>query len=342
MRGCGLRIEEALAVERKDFRDNGTILRVCQQATRDGRDAVPLKKRKRGEHRDIPVPTWLWDTVKDLPDGPLMPGNGDRAYQLYGTVYERFTSAAEIAGFRRVHAAFAASRVRVRDAGKGVPITDVAHWLGHRDVRVTYRITVTSSRPPPPAQSRCSTKNTRKGASRKRAGRTRRNSKDPPGNAGRVRGLPRGLSASFRHVRCVPSSSHRSSHRPVRPIRADARESGTMGRSRTVTISGGADAGLVQSASARPPAAMRADARGLHFAPACRSSHRLVSSTCLIVSSHPIRADTREGETMRQSLIATFSVIVSIVPKFQSLLHMCRRARVELGTMNQLSATPEN
>jgi hypothetical protein len=30
MRGCGLRIEEALAVEKKDFRDNGTILRVCQ------------------------------------------------------------------------------------------------------------------------------------------------------------------------------------------------------------------------------------------------------------------------------------------------------------------------
>lgn len=24
--------------------------------------------------------------------------------------------------------------------GKGVPITDVAQWLGHRDVRVTYRI----------------------------------------------------------------------------------------------------------------------------------------------------------------------------------------------------------
>jgi hypothetical protein len=47
MRGCGLRIEEALAVEKKDFCDNGTILRVCRQATRDGRDAVPLKKRKR-------------------------------------------------------------------------------------------------------------------------------------------------------------------------------------------------------------------------------------------------------------------------------------------------------
>jgi hypothetical protein len=98
MRGCGLRIEEALAVKKKDFRDNGTILRVYQQATRDGRETVPLKKRKRGEYRDIPVPTWLWDMVKDLPDGPLMPGNGDRTYQLYGTVYERFMNAAKVAG----------------------------------------------------------------------------------------------------------------------------------------------------------------------------------------------------------------------------------------------------
>jgi integrase len=141
MRGCGLRIEEALAVEKKDFRDDGTILRVCQQATRDGRDAVPLKKRKRGEFRDIPVPTWLWEMVKHLPDGPLMPGNGDRTYQLYGTVYDRFTSAAEAAG---IPAGFTPHSLRHAFAsamlGKGVPITDVAHWLGHRDVRVTYRI----------------------------------------------------------------------------------------------------------------------------------------------------------------------------------------------------------
>ena len=46
--------EEALAVK-KDFRDNGTILRVYQQATRDGKDTGPLKKRKRGEYRDIPA-----------------------------------------------------------------------------------------------------------------------------------------------------------------------------------------------------------------------------------------------------------------------------------------------
>jgi integrase len=141
MRGCGLRIEESLAVEKKDFRENGTVLRVYQQATRDGKDAGPLKKRKRGEYRDIPVPTWLWEMVKELPDGPLMPGNGDRRYQRYDTVYWRFLNAAEKAGIPRgftphsLRHAFASVML-----GKGVPITDVAQWLGHRDVRVTYRI----------------------------------------------------------------------------------------------------------------------------------------------------------------------------------------------------------
>ena len=141
MRGCGLRIEEALAVAKADFRENGTILRVYQQATRDGTDAGPLKKRKRGEFRDIPVPTWLWDMAKDLPDGPLMPGNGDRKYQQYGAVYERFMNAAGKAGIPKgfvphsLRHAFASAML-----SKGVPITDVAHWLGHRDVRVTFRI----------------------------------------------------------------------------------------------------------------------------------------------------------------------------------------------------------
>jgi integrase len=141
MRGCGLRIEEALAVKKADFRDNGTILRVACQATRDGSETAPLKKRKAGEYRDVPVPTWLWDMVRDLPDGPLTPGNGERAFQLYGTVYERFMNAARNA---QVPAGFTPHSLRHAFASamlsKGVPITDVAHWLGHRDVRVTFRI----------------------------------------------------------------------------------------------------------------------------------------------------------------------------------------------------------
>jgi integrase len=141
MRGCGLRIEEALAVAKSDFRENGTILRVACQATRDGSGTAPLKKRKAGEYRDVPVPTWLWDMIRDLPDGPLTPGNGERRFQLYGTVYERFMNAARNAG---IPAGFTPHSLRHAFASamlsKGVPITDVAHWLGHRDVRVTFRI----------------------------------------------------------------------------------------------------------------------------------------------------------------------------------------------------------
>jgi len=141
MRGCGLRIEEALAVEKADFREGGTVLRVTGQATRDGMGKVPLKKRKKGEYRDIPVPTWLWAKIRDLPDGPVMPGNGERRYQVYGTIYQRFMNAARTAG---IPAGFTPHSLRHFFAsamlGKGVPITDVAHWLGHRDVRVTFRI----------------------------------------------------------------------------------------------------------------------------------------------------------------------------------------------------------
>jgi integrase len=141
MRGCGLRIEEALAVRKSDFRENGTILRVACQATRDGSDTAPLKKRTAGEYRDVPVPTWLWEMVRDLQDGPLMAGNGGRRFQLYGTIHDRFSHAARDAGIstgftpQPLRHAFASAML-----SKGVPITDVAHWLGHRDVRVTFRI----------------------------------------------------------------------------------------------------------------------------------------------------------------------------------------------------------
>jgi integrase len=101
MRGCGLRIEEALGVERADFRitpDERVVLRVQRQASRDERKALPLKKRKNGEFRDVPVPAYVWKMVKDLPDGPLMPGNAGRRYQHYATILSRFTHAAAAAG----------------------------------------------------------------------------------------------------------------------------------------------------------------------------------------------------------------------------------------------------
>jgi integrase len=85
MRGCGLRIEEALAVSKEDFIEDGTVLRVAWQASGDGMKRDPLKHRKAGEYRDVPVPAWLWEMVGEMPDGPLIPGNG-KLFQRYGSM----------------------------------------------------------------------------------------------------------------------------------------------------------------------------------------------------------------------------------------------------------------
>jgi integrase len=139
MRGCGLRICEALGVHKEDFRNGGTTLHLTGQATRDGSRKTALKHRKTGEYRDIPVPAWLWAKVKDLPGGPLSPGNG-RLYQVYETVRQRLMTHAGKAG---IPAGFRAHSLRHAYASvmlaRGIPITDVAQWLGHRDINETFR-----------------------------------------------------------------------------------------------------------------------------------------------------------------------------------------------------------
>lgn len=140
MRGCGLRIEEALAVSKEDFIEDGAVLRVAWQASGDGNRREPLKHRKAGEYRDVPVPSWLWEMVRDMPDGPLIPGNG-KLFQRYGTVYFRFMHAAEAAGIpdgftpHSLRHAFASAML-----ARGVQITELAHFLGHRDINVTHQV----------------------------------------------------------------------------------------------------------------------------------------------------------------------------------------------------------
>jgi integrase len=140
MRGCGLRIEEALAVCKEDFIEDGTVLRVAWQASGDGRKRVPLKHRKAGEYPDVPALSWLWEMVEDMSDGPLIPGNG-KLFQRYGTVYFRFMRAAGVAGIAEgftphsLRHAYASAML-----ARGVQITELAHFLGHRDINVTHQV----------------------------------------------------------------------------------------------------------------------------------------------------------------------------------------------------------
>jgi integrase len=144
MRGCGLRVSEALAVRKDCFRE-GT-LRIFEQVQPDGRGTAPLKHRRPGESREMPAPTYLLEAVDrhvdehGTRDGYLLIGARVPFVQHRGYL-KSFSRAARLAGIiegftpHSLRHVFASALL-----ARGVPITDVAEWLGHRSIEVTYRI----------------------------------------------------------------------------------------------------------------------------------------------------------------------------------------------------------
>jgi integrase len=143
MRGCGLRVSEALAVNVKAFREGGKILRVSEQVTPDGKALAPLKSRKVGEYRDVPVPAWLWAkvcaqlaTFGTPVDGYLFrTGKRYVAYSGFRLAFAKQATKAGLPagyGFHQLRHSFASE---ILDGGG--QIHELAEWLGHRDINVT-------------------------------------------------------------------------------------------------------------------------------------------------------------------------------------------------------------
>ncbi len=141
MRGCGLRIGEALAVRSDSVR--GNVLRVEEQVLGTGKRG-PLKHRKPGEFRDVPLPryvaTAIAERVKAYGDGYLFPdiADGPRRPDAWR---DQFMREAKLAG---LPASFTPHDLRHCYASAclagGVPITDLSRWLGHRDINLTHRV----------------------------------------------------------------------------------------------------------------------------------------------------------------------------------------------------------
>lgn len=136
MRGCGLRIGEAIAVRSDSVRSD--TLRVEEQVLYDGK-LGPLKHRKPGEYRDVPLPRYLADKIAEhvatYGTGFLVPAGRHERFR------ESWRIGAKLAGLspdftphdlRHTYASIALAN--------GVPITDVSRWLGHRDIRLTHRV----------------------------------------------------------------------------------------------------------------------------------------------------------------------------------------------------------
>ena len=105
--------------------------RITEQQRADS-SRGPLKARKPGEYRDIPVPGYARDAAAGL-------GAAGYLFDCTHTRLNRaFAKAVKAAGLER----FTPHSLRHVFASvclaNGVPITDVSRWLGHRNIQVTY------------------------------------------------------------------------------------------------------------------------------------------------------------------------------------------------------------
>jgi integrase len=130
---AGLRLGESLGVNVADFTDGGTNLRLTRQRMADG-TLAPLKAREEGDYRDIPVSASLWKRVQDVPvdaEGYFFPSrvrNNDAFCKARD-------AAALPAKFTPHHLRHLYASYMLSDY---VPISDVAHFLGHENINTTF------------------------------------------------------------------------------------------------------------------------------------------------------------------------------------------------------------
>ena len=146
MHGCGLRIGEALAVNTRCRIADGSILRVHEQVDQQAQ-LRPLKFRKKGDYRDIPLPLYVSDAIDKhiaghgtTSDGYLYQGR-KYTFVIRRSYQQDFTRAAAKAGLppqfvpHSLRHCFASTAL-----ASGIPITELSRWLGHRSIETTHRI----------------------------------------------------------------------------------------------------------------------------------------------------------------------------------------------------------
>jgi integrase len=149
MSGCGMRNGEAAAVNVNNIVADD-VYRISEQVNQTTRDYARLKHRKAGEYRDVPLPARIKDTIEwyadkhGTVDGYLLrhPKDPSKAFPYYGLDirWRRIKAAGHVEipermviySFRH----FFASNCLTN----GIPITDVAEWMGHRSLDITFKI----------------------------------------------------------------------------------------------------------------------------------------------------------------------------------------------------------
>ncbi|WP_228717993.1 tyrosine-type recombinase/integrase [Kitasatospora acidiphila] len=149
MSGCGLRNGEAYAVNVKNIVADD-IYRVHEQVNHTTHTFARLKHRKDGEYRDVPLPAytrqtieWYADTYGTV-DGYLLRRPTDISKPMQWWTIENQWRRIKDSGLVDIPEGMVMYGLRHFFAsnclGNNIPITDVAEWMGHRSIDVTFKI----------------------------------------------------------------------------------------------------------------------------------------------------------------------------------------------------------
>ncbi|MFJ8048246.1 tyrosine-type recombinase/integrase [Streptomyces luteogriseus] len=149
MSGCGMRNGEAFAVNLNNIVADD-VYRITEQVNRTTCQYERLKHRKVGEYRDVPLPARVRETIEwyaaehGTVDGYLLrhPGDPARTFPHYhiANQWQRIKKAGQVdipdgmVIYSLRH--FFASNCLTH----GIPITDVAEWMGHKTIEITFKI----------------------------------------------------------------------------------------------------------------------------------------------------------------------------------------------------------
>lgn len=154
MVGCGLRNGEANAAN-INWVVADDVYRVNNQIHARTRIPAPLKHRKWGEFREVPFPGTTrefmlkYGTEHPSDKGGYLLTNGGRggsggggsAYYSGNAFRYKWRKCLDSAEIKTPYTMYSLRHYFASNClSRGIPITDVAEWMGHRSIEVTYRI----------------------------------------------------------------------------------------------------------------------------------------------------------------------------------------------------------
>ncbi|MER5540865.1 tyrosine-type recombinase/integrase [Streptomyces mirabilis] len=146
MSGCGHRNGEAYAanLERMVADD---VYRITEQIDGTTRQRARLKHRKPGEFRETPMPSTVRESLLRYEQGHGADLNGyllrpqRSPYWAHTTLEYQWSAAKKRASITRKFTTYSLRHFFASNClSRGIPVTDVAEWMGHKNINMTFKI----------------------------------------------------------------------------------------------------------------------------------------------------------------------------------------------------------